>query len=220
MTLENAIGQDDIIPNWQAEAELRVNLIRMLAIAGFYFVHFLHVYSPGWGSDFAGIIGFATNQPVDPNVHIAVSIIAFGWLMLAFAVQFIAQQQRSTYWLALFSTLGDLVFLTSILALSTGPKGPMVAGYFLIVMLAGLRFDLRLIRVTTLVTIVAYIALLGVAKWPSQMSMQMGIETVPRYHQIMTVVALAFAGGIMGQVVRLAYSALQVGRPVKGVQDK
>ena len=220
MTRENAIGQVNDNSSWRAEAEQRVNLIRMLAIAGFYLVHFLHVYSPGWGSDIAGMIGFATNHSVDPNVHIAVSIIAFGWLMLAFAVQFIAQQQQSTYWLALFSTMGDLVFLTSILALSTGPKGPMVAGYFLIIMLSGVRFDLRLIRVVTLTTIVAYVALLGVAKWPSQMSIQAGVETVPRYHQAMTLIALAFAGVIIGQIVRLAYSVLQVGRPTKGAQDK
>ncbi len=219
MNFENAVIGDSVIPSWQAEAELRVNLIRVLAIAGFYFVHCLHVYSPGWGNGIAESVGFASGLPVDRKVHIAVSLIAFGWLMLAFAVQFIAQQKRPSHYLALLSTLGDLVFLTSVLALSTGPSGPMVAGYFLIIMLTGLRFDLRLIRAITSAAVVAYVLLLGVAKWPSELAVQAGMETVPRYHQVMTVMAMLFAGSIMGQIVRLANHFLNGRRFQEGGQE-
>ena len=82
----------------------------------------------------------------------------------------------------------------------------MVVGYFLIIMLAGLRFDLRLVRMTTIATIVAYLGLLGAVKWPIGLMKEIAIESVPRYHQVMFVVALMFAGIITGQTVRHAYA--------------
>lgn len=186
------------------QAEIRVNLIRAMAIAGFYLIHLLHVMAPGWGSDTASWIGFGA--VVDPKVHIAVSLLCLGWLMQAFSVHLLVAQRQVGDVFALASTLGDLAWMTAILSFSTGPAGPMVLGYFLIIMLAGLRFNLRLIRVTTVGAIVAYAILLGVARWPAGLIGTLELQTVPRYQQLMVALGLAVAGIIMGQMVRMAWA--------------
>ena len=114
-------------------------------------------------------------------------------------------QHRVPGWVAITTTLGDLGCLTAVLCLSTGPAGPMVAGYFLIIMLSGVRFDLRLVRITTVCAALFYLVLLGVARWPFGIAKEIGLETVPRYHQLMILVAIIFSGVIVGQIVRHAY---------------
>lgn len=193
--------------DWRAlDAEARVNLVRIAAIAGFYAVHLLHVYGPDWNSSLTTAIGFDSTTRVANLVHVSVTALVLGWLMQAFGVHFLLQQQRLIVGSITATTLGDLFWLTAILCLSTGPAGPMVAGYFLIIMLAGLRFDLRLVRITTIAAIVSYLVLLGVVKWPIGLMKEIAIESVPRHHQIMIVVALLFAGIITGQTVRHAYA--------------
>ena len=193
--------------DWKAlDAESRVNLVRITAIAGFYAVHLVKVYGPVWSSTFTTAIGFDSTTQMANLVHVSVTALVLGWLMQAFGVHFLLHQQRLVVGSITATTLGDLFWLTAILCLSTGPAGPMVVGYFLIIMLAGLRFDLRLVRMTTIATIVAYLGLLGAVKWPIGLMKEIAIESVPRYHQVMFVVALMFAGIITGQTVRHAYA--------------
>jgi hypothetical protein len=82
----------------------------------------------------------------------------------------------------------------------------MVAGYFLILIATGLRFDLRLVRRATACSIVAYLVLLGAAKWPRGLLMEVALDSVPRHHQVMVVLALLFAGIFIGQTVRHGYA--------------
>jgi hypothetical protein len=103
-------------------------------------------------------------------------------------------------------TLGDLAWLTALLTLSTGPRSAMVAGYFLILIATGLRFDLRLVRWSTVAAIVAYLTLLGAAKWPSGLLKDVALESVPRHHQLMVLLALLFSGILIGQIVRHGYA--------------
>ncbi len=145
-------NSDSQIPtiDWQAiDAEQRVNLIRISAIAGFYLIHLWHVASPVLGAATASVLGFEAGNAVPANVHLSVTLLCLGWLMQSFAVHLMIAQRRVSNGLVTAVTLGDLGWLTAILCLSSGPAGPMVAGYFLIIILTGLRFDLRLVRITT-----------------------------------------------------------------------
>jgi hypothetical protein len=187
------------------DSEQRVNLIRISAIAAFYFVHLWHVSAPRLGEKAAALIGFDPTHPVSANVHINVTVLCLAWLMQAFAFHFFIQQRRVSDRLVILGSVGDVGWLTAILCLSSGPGGPLVAGYFLIIMLTGLRFNLRLVRITTVASVVGYLVLLGVARWPGGMLKELATGTVPRYHQVMILLALVISGVIMGQIVRRAY---------------
>jgi len=198
--------QPAVLRGGSLDTEQRVNVIRIAAIALFYLVHLWHVSAPRLGETAASIIGFDINQPVSSNVHIVVTILCLGWLMQAFAIHFLAERELSERAI-LLTCMADLVWLTSILCCSTGPVGPLVAGYFLIIMLSALRLDLRLIRATTIGAVGGYLVLLGAARWPMGLLKEVNLSTVPRYHQLMTVLALIFAGVIMDRLVRKAYDA-------------
>lgn len=112
------------------------------------------------------------------------------------------------------STSGDVLLMTCVLMVANGPRSPLIVGYFLILALAALRFSLPLIWLATGGGMLGYLALLGHAKWyvPEQM--------VPRYHEIMFLLALGLTGITLGQVLRRVrgmaeeYAARrEVGRP-------
>ena len=199
---ENPVSDLDLL---KSSVEQKVNFIRITAIAIFYLIHLWHVSAARLGATTASFIGFDANQPMSPNAHIAISLLCFGWLMQAFGIHFMAHNRLLPDRLITGLTIADIMWLTAILCVSTGAAGPMVIGYFLIIVLTGIRFDLRLIRFATVAAIVGYLAVLGVAKWPVGWIKEFEIQTVPRYHQLMIVVALAFCGVTVGQIVRHAY---------------
>ena len=96
------------------------------------------------------------------------------------------------------TTLVDLVLLTAMLMIADGPRSPLVVAYFLVIAASALRLQLLLVWTATLGSMVAYTVLLGYAKWyaaPRPL-------TVPRYEQLMVLVALALTGVTLGQVIR------------------
>ena len=187
------------------DAEQRVNLIRTAAITGFYLIHLWYVSAPRLGIVAQSFFGVAADHSVSPATHIGVSIVCLAWLLQAFAVHFLVAQRSVSDRLSLIVTLGDLFWLTALLSLSTGPAGPMVGGYFLIIILTGLRFNLRLVRIATVGTVIAYVVLLGITRWPVGLLAEIGLQPVPRYHQLMMIVAFVFAGVGIGQIVRHGY---------------
>ena len=86
--------------------------------------------------------------------------------------------------------------MTCVLAVSNGPRSPLIVGYFLILALAALRFSLPLIWFATAGGMFGYLALLAHAKWfvPE--------HQVPRYHEVMFLLALGLTGITLGQVLR------------------
>ena len=187
------------------DAEQRVNLIRISAIASFYLIHLWHMSVPSLSEGTAGMLGLEAGQSVPAGVHLSVTLLCLGWLMQAFAVHLMIAHRRVSNGLVTAVTVGDFVWLTAILCLSSGPAGPMVSGYFLILMLTGVRFNLRLVRVATVVAAFSYLVLLGVTRWPLGIVEEIGLKTVPRYHQVMILVAIILSGVIVGQIVRHAY---------------
>lgn len=193
-----------IAQRWQQfEGEARANLLRITAIGTFYLIHLWSYFSsqgklPDWG-----VLQLAGEGEVGKKFHVMVTLLAIAWSMLAVGVHLSLRARIFPTWISLVSTLGDVVFLTSMLLISNGPKSPLLVGYFLIIALASLRFDLWLVRVTTVATTVGYLCLLGYAKWPATFGRDATVDlTVPRYHQMIFLVGLALTGIIMGQVVR------------------
>jgi len=122
--------------------------------------------------------------------------------MLCAGVLLCRQQRIFPAWLKYLSTGCELVLLTSILTLADGPRSPLLIAYFLVIALASLRFSLHLIWFATAGSIGGYLLLLGFARWGSIPGWDKPDMTVPRYYQIIFVLALVLMGVVLGQVIR------------------
>jgi hypothetical protein len=182
-----------IVGRWREyEGERRANLLRLAAIVAFYGVEMANYHGFRLG-------GFelprveAVNRPF----HLAVTALAVAWTMTALVVHLCLRSQVFPASLKYLSTAADLALLTSVLAVSDGPRSPLVVGYFPILAIAALRFSLPLVRFATAGAMVGYIVVLGFAKWYATRPL-----TVPRYHEVIFLLALALTGVAIGQVLR------------------
>lgn len=62
--------------------------------------------------------------------------------------------------------------------------------------------SLPLVRYATIGCLVGYLCLLGCAKWPTLFGKGAIDISVPRYQQLIVLIAIALTGIILGQVVR------------------
>ncbi|MCY2994349.1 MAG: hypothetical protein NTY19_41730 [Planctomycetota bacterium] len=171
-----------IVGRWQEyEGEGRANLLRIIGIGVFYGIELVNYYT--------GV--------VDRPFHQAVTALAFTWAMVGLGVHFCLGQQVFPASLKFLSTAADIVLLTAILMLGDGPKSPLVVAYFLLIVLATLRFRLRLIWFASSGSMLGYLFLLGYARWFTERDLH-----VARYHQVIFLLTLALTGIVLGQVIR------------------
>ena len=208
----SAVGSSEqswfIAQRWQAyEAEGRANLLRIAAIGAFYIVHLWSYFSSQGRLPWLGVLQLAEAGEVGQQFHLLVTLLAAAWAMLALGILLALQQRIFPRWLPYFSTGCDVVMLTSILCVSSGARSPLVAGYFLILILSALRMSLPLVRFTTAACALGYVCVLGCAKWPATFGLDKigdlaGELHVPRYHQVIMLLAIGTAGVMLGQIVR------------------
>jgi len=195
-----------IAQRWQQyEGEARANLLRIAAIGAFYLLHLWNYFGsqgklPNWG-----FLELSKAGAVDRQFHLLATLLALSWALAAAAVHLCLRNQVFPRWISAASTAFDLLMLTSVLCISTGPKSPLVVGYFLIIALAAVRFSLPLVRLATVGAGIGYLCVLGMAKWPERFGRDVALDfRVPRYEQLVTLVALILCGVFVGQVVRCA----------------
>jgi len=184
-----------ITGRWEEfEGEARANLLRVLALVVFYAVELIN---------YKGIhLGFLEMPAVvDRPFHLAVTYLTVGWVMLCLGVLCCRRQRIFPTTLKFISTGIDLLLLTTILALADGPRSPLTVGYFLIIAAATLRLNLPLIWFATGGAMAGYLVLLGYARWfcPAD---RIGQMVVPRYYQLVFILALGLCGIVLGQVIR------------------
>jgi len=180
-----------IVGRWQEyEGEARANLLRILGIGGFYLVELANHYGLRLGA-------FEMPRVVERPFHQAVTALAVAWTVVALAVLLCLSQRFFPRVLKYLSTGADVVLLTGILTVADGPRSPLVVGYFLVIALATLRLNLPLIWFATAGSVAGYLFLSGYAKWFTEREIR-----VPRYHQIIFLLALVLLGIVLGQVIR------------------
>jgi hypothetical protein len=180
------------VRRWQEyEGEGRANLLRVIGIAAFYAIELVNHYGLQ-----LGFLELPKVEGVDERFHLAVTALAVAWTMLGLGVYFCLRNRIFPASLKFLSTGGDLFLLTAILAMADGPRSPLVAAYFLVIALSGLRFNLVLVRCATLGAMAGYLYLLGLARWFTQRDIG-----VPRYHQLIVLLALGLTGIVVGQIV-------------------
>lgn len=182
-----------IVERWQEyEAEARANLLRTIGVGAFYIVELLNHYGLRLGA-----LQLPPVEGVDRPFHLAVTALAAVWAMVAIGVHLSLRQRIFPWYLKFLTTGADLILLTSILMVADGPGSPLVVGYFLIVTLSALRLNLPLIWFATAGSMLGYLVLCGHARWFSDRQLD-----VPRYFQIIFLLAVALAGIALGQLIR------------------
>jgi hypothetical protein len=179
------------IEEWAGE--IRVNRIRLIAIAVFYARHLVDVY-------------LRHDAARTGRYHIAVTNIVVVWAIAGILLHQLLIRRRVPPWLKFFSTGFDLLMITSIGLLAGGPhKTPLVLLYFVIIACAPLRLSLSLVWFATLGSSVCYLllcayyawGLVGWTKYYSTPELQ-----IPRANEAIMVLSLGAAGLLAGQVVR------------------
>ncbi len=180
-----------ILGRWQEyEGEARANVLRIIAIGTFYIVELCNYY----GLD----VGFIElPKLVDTSFHQTITALAVAWTLLNLGVLFLLNRRIFPWFLKFFSTGCDIVLLTVILMVADGPRSPLVVGYFLLIAISTLRFNLPLIWTATVGSMLAYLFLLGHAEW-----FRNDDPGIPRYHQIIFLLSLGLTGIVLGQVIR------------------
>jgi hypothetical protein len=192
---DSAERQWFIVGRWQeVEGEARANLLRIVAIGVFYAIELLanSGHAPAW---------LQLGPTVNPQSHQVITAVAVAWTLLALGVHVLLREQIFPPSLKYITTASDVLLLTLMLMVAHGPRSAMVVGYFLIIVLSGLRFQLRLVWCATLGTMAAYLFLLGYAKWYAPAVARADMH-VPRYQQLIVLTALALTGVMLGQILR------------------
>lgn len=182
-----------ITSRWQElEGETRANVLRLIAVVVFYAAELASYHGLHFGP-----LEIPAASEITRTLHRGVTYVVIGWILVGLAVQFTLARRYFPSYLKYATTLVDLALLTSILMLGTGPKSPMVAGYFVVIGLAAQRFSLPLIWVSTGGAILGYLGVCGNARLYQKVDFM-----VPRYHQLLVIVSLVMVGITLGQVIR------------------
>lgn len=164
---------------WQEyEGESRANLLRVGGIAGFYLVELFN------------------RAAVPPEFHHAVTALAAGWVMAAWAVHMCLRRRVFPAAMKYLSTGADLLLFTALLLLADGPRSPLIAGYFFILCLSALRFSTGLVRFASFGALASYLFVAG------QAARVRPALAVGRNHELIVLLSLALCGVTLGQLLR------------------
>ncbi len=187
--------------------ELRLNLIRLVAIAGFYGYHLLDAYL--LRPDDAAIHG---------TYHAQITGSAVIWAIGALALQLYLLNRWVPAALKYVATVWDLVMITIVLMIGKDAFSVLAVLYFLVVAAAALRLCLVLIYAATFGAMAGFLFFHGYVRYWLALPDD---QRLSHAQQTIFLLALAVAGLIAGQVVRQARRlaqgpAVKVMRPEEG----
>jgi len=178
-------------PAWRAAeriegwaGEVRVNLLRLSAVGLFYGYHLLNYHLLG--------------AQLPAGFHLRVTGIAVAWAIAGLALHLALGRRWDPPWLKYAAMAGDAFLATTLLALSDGPRSPLLVLLFLLVATSALRLRLRAVWSATLFALASYAFLCGYARWFRE---ELRVE---RTHQVIFAIGLVCAGLVAGQAVRQA----------------
>ena len=177
-----------IVGRWQEfEGEGRANLLRIVSVGAFYVVQLIQRY---WLFD--------DDAKSAASFHAAATAIAVAWSVLAMAVLLCLRSRVFPAWLKYISTTCDLVLLTALATIANKADSPLVYVFFMIIVLAGLRFSLPLVWFATVGSMLGFMVLVAVTdrQWFD------ANHEVAVHVQLITLLSLVMAGILVGQILR------------------
>lgn len=182
-----------VLRRWQEyDGEYRTAVLRLLGIAAFYAVQLATYHGFTLGP-----LELERRADITREFHVAVTALAVAWTMAGIGVLLCLRNRIFPVWLKFASTAVDLALLTAVLMLADGPSSPLIVANFVIVAFSALRFSLPLVRFSTIGALCCYLFLNGFARWFTERDIG-----VPRYHQLIVLIALGLTGIVLGQIVR------------------
>ncbi len=164
--------------------EVRINLLRLLAIAVFYGYHLINYY--------------VRRIELSGEYHLTVTAIAVSWVAAAVLIHIALSRSKPIQSLQYWVVGWDALMATTLIVFSSGPRSPFLLLLFLILLSAPLRLDLPLVWFATLAAALSYGAVCGNSKWVRP-------ETqVPVEHHVIFLLGLGAGGLFAGQSVRQA----------------
>lgn len=183
-----------IVSRWQEyQGEMRANLLRILCVLALYGVHLVNHYF---------LIDAAAREK-QLEFHKALTFLCSGWVFVALGVQLCLRRQWLPAAISYATTAADIILVTLTANLGQGPASPAVFGYFLVIVLAGLRFQVVLLWCASLGCVAGYLALLALGH-PHWLGSEEAPKMVPRLEEAVVIISLLLSGIILGQIVRQA----------------
>lgn len=180
-----------IVRRWQTYAsELRVLLLRVIAVVILYGCQVAHFFSLSEEGQVANL----SFQRVATGAAVLLIVVSLLVLLLVL-------KRILPVWLPFLTTAVDLVAIALLVGIAGGPMATSLTGaFYLVIAMAGLRFDLRLVWLATLGAMAAYMGTVGVVddSWFD------ANHVVPLVQQGVSLACLGGTGIVVGQIVRLA----------------
>ena len=184
--------------------EERANGLRVLGVAVFYAIEVLNYRGLA-----VGPLQIPRVEGVDASFHAMATALAVAWISVAAMVGLATKNRIFPPILKYLSCGADLFLVGSVLTLADGPRSPVICLLFLVIALAGLRLEGRLVAFTTAGAALAYVVSnLEVALRRPELA-------VPTHWQVTTTAALVLLGLIVWQILEQtrrsveAYAALE-----------
>ncbi len=170
-------------------AEFRINVIRLVAIAGFYGYHLLDAYV------------LRDDPALRGRYHLVVSALAFSWAVGALALHAYLVHRWAPALLKYVATAWDLVLITAVLTAGRDAASSLAVLYFIVVAAAALRLSLSLVYASTIGAMAAFLGFHGYLRYVLGLPAE---HRLPQAQQVIFLLALGVAGLLAGQVVRQA----------------
>ncbi|RCS56044.1 hypothetical protein DTL42_01255 [Bremerella cremea] len=181
-----------IVRRWQTyTGELRALILRAIAVVVLYACQLGHHFLVLSGEARAANLRFQQGATAVAVLLLVVSLLTLLLVLKRFLPA----------WLPFLTTAIDLLAISALVALAGGPMMTSLTGaFYLVVAMAGLRFDLKLVWAATLGAMVAYLASVGAVddSWFD------ADHVVPLVQQGVALACIGATGIVVGQVVRLA----------------
>ncbi|WDI42446.1 hypothetical protein [Bremerella sp. P1] len=180
-----------IVRRWQTYAsELRVLLLRVIAVIVLYGCQVAHFLSLSEEGQDANLLF----QRVATGAAVLLIVVSLLVLLLVL-------KRVLPVWLPFVTTIVDLLAIALLVSVAGGPMATSLTGaFYLVIAMAGLRFDLRLVWLATLGAMAAYVGTVGAVDdtWFD------ANHVVPLVQQGVSLACLGGTGIVVGQIVRLA----------------
>src|SRR4051812_7204250 len=175
--------------------EVRVNLVRLVALLAFYARHVVQMLLA------------APDDPVRGMYHVRVTVVSAAWAGMVIALHWLLSRRRVYPWLPYASSLLDVLLITLLCAIAADPRSPLTLLFFLAIAASPTRLSLRVVWLTTAAAVIGYLVVLAHYAW-----VVVGYDRyygtpelrIPRSHETTFILALIVAGGFAGQCVRQA----------------
>jgi hypothetical protein len=188
MNDERAWADARRVESWAGE--FRINLIRLVAIAGFYGYHLLDTYllRPG-------------DEEVAGRYHTQITVLALAWAVGALAMHLYLVNRWVPAALKYIATTWDLVMVTALLMIGQDPHNLLTVLYVVVIAAAALRLALPLIYASTIGSMFGFLFFHGYIRYWLEWETP---RRLSHAQQTLFLLALAVTGLIAGQVVRQA----------------